>query len=150
MKITELTDEQCEQDIFYDTIAENNGGNTNNSKIECRPQLITACDSNNVTRRGGKYNKCIAPSPPIKATLVLQAGLVKSVPTINNDDNSTKCKKEVFVAIKRKSKNFLNLPNILNIGHKNKIVKRSSWHGCGDLLTTNSKLQSKSVNHLCD
>lgn len=136
-------------DIFYDTVADtNNGGNMHANK-KCPPELTTCSDACDVVRRGGRYNKGIAPPPPIKATLVLQAGLVKSVPSLTSPDE-TKCKKEVFVAIKRKSKNFLNIANILNIGHRNKIVKRSSWHGCGDLLTPSCKIQSKSTNELCD
>ncbi|XP_066252096.1 uncharacterized protein [Euwallacea similis] len=129
-----------------------------------------------IPSRGGKYHKKLAPLPPlppkkensegnpIKATLVLQPGVVRSL-----SSSAESLNKEIFVnyspKMRRRSRNrspasgsdssaknqnafskMLRLPKKLNIPGKIK-EKRSSW---GDFFSTNKKLVESKVQSKSD
>lgn len=150
------------------SLSESNSGLINNGNIV------------ETSGRGGRYNKKIAPTPPtykqeagapIKATLVLQPGLFK---TVSSEDipckeifiQSPKSKRRSIVNRSPSSISFSKLIKLpKKIGFWNKEVldipknkdHRLSWHGVfssesnrfRDLNTLpDSKIQSKSYNNL--
>ncbi|CAH0553824.1 unnamed protein product [Brassicogethes aeneus] len=94
--------------------------------------------------RGGRYNKKTAPSPPIKATLVLKPGVVKNVA-------SSESSKEVFVHSPKAKRRSLssssnNKPNPLS--KLMRLPKKIGMWGKEGLTLIDTKIHSKSAHDL--